>query len=506
MPAINQQIKQTTLKIEQVIKTYLSPAWLSVILIGLITSWVLFVLPANGVANNGDFNKWFEAAGLYPLQGFTEDGSGYFTRQYGILQYYNPDSSTWLSSQSAFLAVALFLNKLFYSHVIFDMRFLGGLYLLYYLGAIYLLTSSITGKGRQRSDYLLALLVVFILGDTSYTLYFHSFYVLALVLITTVYLFALSIAFYRRLYPTKFMLSLFLVNAFLLITLHQQFLYMVLFLLAWLVLISFTSRLFSTKMFALFGTFTILLGASITFSFINLGNRNYQHFQAFSQGLMKSTTQDIDLEHQQLNSQYALVAGEDYFAEYLPIDVDGNEIFTDFYQPLDQFWLLTYYLEHPVHLVSLMKTAMPQVSQVQDPNLGNLEKSQGEPAGTKSHFFNGYQTLRSAYFPKTFGFYLVFSFIILILYVPLIVKSWRQHNRWRMLPAIFILSFLMMTYLNYLTAIINYGIVGITLRLFIIPLIFDLILIFTLAELLHRNLWRPVDPLMNERGGVSHEK
>lgn len=505
MTSIKHQMKQIAINTEQVIKTYLSPAWLSVILIGLITSWVLFVLPANGIANNGDFNKWFEAAGLYPLQGFTEDGSSYFTRQYGILQYYNPGSSRWLSSQSAFLAIALFFNKLFYSQVIFDMRFLGGLYLLYYLGAIYLLTSSITGKGRRRSDYLLALLVVFILGDTSYTLYFHSFYVLALVLITTVYLFALSIAFYRRLYPTKLMITLFLVNAFLLITLHQQFLYMVLFLLAWLILTTLTSRLFSTKMFALFGTFTIILGASITFSFINLGNRNYQHFQAFSQGLMKGTVDETDLEHQQLNSQYALLAGEDYFADYLPLDIDGNEIFTDFYQPLDQFWLLRYYLKHPADLVSLMKTAMPQVSQVQDPNLGNHEKSQGQPAGTKNHFFNGYQTLRQAYFPKTFGFYLVFSLIILILYVPLIVKSWQQRNRWRMLPGIFILSFLIMTYLNYLTAIINYGVVGVTLRLFIIPLIFDLILIFTLAELLHHALWRPVDPLIKERGGHNEQ-
>lgn len=505
MTAILHQIKETSVKIGQLIKTYLSPAWLSVILIGLISSWVLFVLPASGVANNGDFNKWFEAAGLYPLKGFTEDGSGYFTRQYGILQYYNPTGSKWLSSQSAFLAMALFLNKLFYSPVIFDMRFLGGLYLLYYLGAIYLLTTSITGKGRRRSDYLLALIVVFVLGDTSYTLYFQSFYVLALVLITTVYLFALSIAFYRRLSPTKFMLSLFLVNAFLLITVHQQFLYMVFFLLAWLALVTIASRLFSTKLFALFGTFTILLGAIITFSFINLGNRNYQHFQAFSQGLMKADVDERDLEHDQLNSQYALVAGTDYFAEYLPIDVDGNEIFTDFYTPLDQFWLTKYYLEHPADLIELMKKAMPQVSQVQDPNLGNLEKSQGKPFGSKTHFFNGYQTLRQAYFPKTFGSYLVFTLVMLILYVPLIVKSWRQHNRWRMLPGIFILSFLMMTYLNYLTTIINYGIVGITLRLFIIPLIFDLILIFTLAELLHKTLWQSVDPLVVKRGGVSND-
>lgn len=505
MTSIKHRLRSSLLTVEQLIKTYLSPAWLSVILIGLLTSWVLFVLPASGVANNGDFNKWFEAAGLYPLKGFSEDGSGFFTRQYGILQYYNPTESHWLSSQSAFLTVALFLNKLFYSQVIFDIRFLGVLYLVYYLGAIYLLTSSLTGKGRRRSDYLIALLIVFTLGDTSYTLYFNSFYVLATVLITTVYLFALSVAFYRRLYPTKWLLTLFLVNAFLLITVHQQFLYMVAFLIAWLILVTLTSRLFSTKILAMFGTFTVILGAVITFSFINLGNRHYQHFQAFSQGVMASDVTEEDLNQDRLNSQYAVLEGENYFADYLPIDIDGNEVFADFYEPLDRFWLLKYYGTHPTHLVTLMKKAMPQVSQVQDPNLGNLERQQGQPYGAHTHFFNGYHRLRNAYFPKTLGFYLIFSLVLLLLYLPLLVTSWRQRNRWRMLPAIFILSFLAMTYLNYITTLINYGINGITLRLFSIPLIFDLIVLFTLAELLHKALWRPVDPLIQERGGVADE-
>ena len=86
-------------------------------------------------------------------------------------------------------STAVLLNKLFYSKTVFDIRFMGLVYYVFYLGAIYLLTLAVTNSNRRKSvDYVIALIVVFMFADSSLTLYFNSFFAEPVMIIAMMYI------------------------------------------------------------------------------------------------------------------------------------------------------------------------------------------------------------------------------------------------------------------------------------------------------------------------------
>ncbi len=115
-----------------------------------------------------------------------------------------------------------FLNKLFWSTTVFDVRFLGGLQLALLLPAIYLLVAGLTAKMKGWPGYVVAALTVFIFADTAYTAYFNSFFSEGLILIMMLYISAGFLLLYQHKYNDYAMLGLIFVASLILITAKQQ--------------------------------------------------------------------------------------------------------------------------------------------------------------------------------------------------------------------------------------------------------------------------------------------
>ncbi|GEO58189.1 hypothetical protein [Companilactobacillus bobalius] len=155
---------------------FVSPALLATILAAIISGILLFIPPIHGLADNGDFYRSILSNGIYRLPTSYSQYSDFVITKFGIMQYFNENNVSVLSSQTLFIQLALLLNKIFYSRTIFDIRFMGLVYYLFYLGGIYLLTNAFVRPYRKVKSYVMALLIVFIFADSAYTLYFNSFF------------------------------------------------------------------------------------------------------------------------------------------------------------------------------------------------------------------------------------------------------------------------------------------------------------------------------------------
>ncbi|MBF5067476.1 hypothetical protein G6O45_30200, partial [Salmonella enterica subsp. enterica serovar Istanbul] len=125
----------------------------------------------NGLADNGDFYRAMYTNGIYKLLGTHYNYFDFVTQKFGLMKYYNDYRSVNFSSQPLFVKVAIGLNKLFYSKTVFDIRFMGIVNVIPYLGGIYLLTDALTYPAKRFRNYLIAGLVVLVFGDSSFTLY-----------------------------------------------------------------------------------------------------------------------------------------------------------------------------------------------------------------------------------------------------------------------------------------------------------------------------------------------
>ncbi len=214
-------------KLFELFSTYITPPIFAVLFIGILTCILLFISPINGLADNGQYFYVLNSNSLFINNPNTYPYADYFQKTYGIMQYFNQTSTKFVSVQQLFITLAIWLNKLFFSKTVFDIRFLGMVYLIFFLPAIYLLIKGLTAGVSIQKSYLMALLVIFILGDASYTIFFNSFYKEAVSYLASLYIFASCIYFYRGTKKRKEkvgMLVLLLISSIMLIgTSHQEY-------------------------------------------------------------------------------------------------------------------------------------------------------------------------------------------------------------------------------------------------------------------------------------------
>ncbi|WP_242835084.1 hypothetical protein [Clostridium sartagoforme] len=114
---------------------------LSVILFLLISIITLFIPPIIGMADNGDYYRIISQNDLYHLPKENEDiFFGYFNKSYGIYKYNNELETTLISTQSTFIKLAIFIDKLITKDDVFDIRFLSIIYIIIQAVALYFIS------------------------------------------------------------------------------------------------------------------------------------------------------------------------------------------------------------------------------------------------------------------------------------------------------------------------------------------------------------------------------
>lgn len=470
---------------------YLSPALLAAAGVLIITVFALFVPPYIGMADNGDYFRILYGNGLYfNTPDYDSQYFGYFVKEYGIFQYFNENGEALFSSQSLFIHLALWINQMF-DHQVFDIRVQGAMLTVLYTIAVYLLVESITWKVPAKYGYPIALLAIFIFGDTGYTAYFNSFFGESIVLITMLFLFASGLLIYRNRFNDYVMLGVFFVSGILLTTSKQQNAPVGIIVAVVGVFLVFIRKQRSFRTWVASALTVLLLTGVGTYMLIPKEFVNINQYHAMTRGvLMGSKDPEATLKAFGIDKQYAILNESIYYELYTTVDVDSKILENHFYQKYGFGSILAYYITHPSKAIDMLDLAAKSAFKIRPPAMGNYEKSVGKPFRAQTTFFSGYSLLKAALAPKTFGFITIWIVLIVGLYMPSFIAALKARQMRHALRLPLVITMILMGLSGILVSIIGAGDADLSKHEFLFTAAFDIVTFLFVADAIRRRLWQ----------------
>ena len=388
---------------------------LTVLAAVIIITMILFLPPYIGMEDNGDFQRVTYAQGLYDLPENSELlYNGYYIREYGIMQYFNEYGTTVYSSQFLLIQPAIWLDKLLTGNdAVFDLRFLAAVTTVYFAVVLYFLMDYLTHRLTLIGALLVGAAAVFVFLDTGYTAYFSSFYAEPLAFISLLACTTCLLLYIDGRYNPAVLLIAFLLNGMVLTFAKQQFAPIGV-LLGLMILLFYSkkrSKLFRSMIFVS-SAGLIALGA-VTYLLISSSFTNINMYHSMTRGvLMVSENPAQALQSFDIEEQYELLDSTIYFDKYPEIDPENQLLVDHFYSHYNVFSILKYYVENPNLFADMLKLAAKSAYRNR-PNMGNYEYAAGYPANTLADTFTLHSKIKLAYTPKTLGFIILWSALVL---------------------------------------------------------------------------------------------
>jgi hypothetical protein len=476
-------------------KKYISPAMMAMILAAVISGFLLFIPPIQGLADNGDFYRAMNSNGVYRLPTHYSQSLDYVITKFGIYQYYNENSAAVFTSQAMIVKFAVFLNKIFYSKTIFDIRFLAIIYYVFFLGAIYLLTKSLVFPYRRIRSYVVALLVVFIFADSSFTLYFNSFFAEPGMYIVMLYSFASILAISRDCYQKRWpMILLFFTSTIMLLTIKQQNAPLALTFAVVAIGLMFLPN-FKARRFAILGGIVALLFAGVfTYSKINSEFNDVNQYQSFTHGvLMETGDPSKKLSKAGISPQYSLMRMQEYYPRtYDTVQPSSKYVEKHLIQKTGMGWLIKYYIHNPKQFVRLLDVSTKDIMVTQVKAVGNFTRNSGHKPREHTKYFVLYSTYAGTFFPNKYGFIGLYVLGYTIVYAISCFLDFRA-GRYQGVVR-FLLVFGMMTIIIFIPiiSVLAAGEADLAKHQFIVPITLDLTFILFVSDILHHRLWNTV--------------
>lgn len=489
----------------------MSPARAAAAAVALVTGIALFVPPYIGMADNGDFFRIAYGNGLY----FNEPGYdglrfGHFVRQYGIFQYFNENASQVFSSQSLFMQAAVALNRLLFDPAVFDIRFQALLFTLLLVAAVYLLVEALTYGVSRGRGYVVAAMAVLLFGDTAYTAYFNSFYGESVVYVSVLFLIASWLLLYRNRFNNWAMLALFVASALVLTTSKQQNAPVGM-IVAFMGIALIPLRKENLFRIATACSLVVLFVAGIA-SYLMISKEfvNVNQYHAMTRGvLMQSSDPEAALRSFGIDEQYAILKGTIHYEPFAVVDVNSKQLDSQFYSRYGFVSILRYYIAHPDQLGTMLETAAKQAFTIRPAAMGNYEASAGKPFGEQTAFFSLYSWLKHTFMPKTFGFIVLWAFIVIGLHMPSFVKAAKAKDANRAQKLVVLATIMLAGFSGIIVSIIGAGDADLAKHQFLFTLSFDLVTLVTAADIVGRQLFRDLPeqtgahvPLPSRKKGV----
>ncbi|RGB65588.1 hypothetical protein [Provencibacterium massiliense] len=455
-----------------------SPPLLAVLAAAVIMLATLFLPPVVGMADNGDFFRVIDDAGLYKFDRYEKDQYfNYFAKEFGVFQYFKEYGEPFFSSQMPFVRAAMHLDRLFTGDSgVFDVRFLGALFCLWGLLAIYLLVDY-AAYGRPRSEgYLIAALAVFFFADTGYIAYFNSFFAEGLVMVSFLTCLASILLIDQHRYNPYLLLAVFFVSGLVLCSAKQQNAPLGFLLAGLLACMAFRyqkyERLWRSvrregnvlyitppvdapdfweqeraqlqklraalgrrgprrwirerfgrerrerrhfKKAALLLSALLALSGAAVYLLIPQEFVNINKYHAMTRGvLMTSQNPEEAVGEFGIDPQYALLDRTIYFDHYPPVDVEGAELRENFYPKYGFVSISLYYLRHPGELMQMIDYAARSAYAIRPEAMGNYERSAGRDPGARDYTFALHSSLKQALTPRTVGYMFIWIAVVLL--------------------------------------------------------------------------------------------
>jgi len=486
------RLKRRLIKAGQLFQKILPPPLLAMLVCAGLAGFLIFIPPINGLADNGDFYRAMYSNGIYKLLGTHYNYFSYVTQHFGLMKYYNENRSVIFSSQPLFVRFAVVLNKLFYSRTVFDIRFMGVINYVLYLGSIYLLTDALTFPAKRWRNYLIAALVVWVFGDSSFTLYFNSFFAEPQMLSMTLYSFAsimlLARNRYRRRWP---LLLIFGVSTLVLISSKSQNAPLALSYTVVALGLLFLPNFKAQRLYLFAGIGLLLITGGLTYTLIGKDFAYVNQYQAFSHGVLTQTTDPSKaLAKNGIDEQYALMKDQDYYAkQFATIQPAQPYVEKNLLSKYNFVWIVKYYLGHLQQFGKLMDLAAADVMITQTKAVGDYVKPSGADPGQQLTFFTSFSSVAGAFFPQKFAFNCLLAVALVMVYAVGMYNDFKQHAIEGVLRFFLVLGLLTIFIFVPIIAIVGDGDADLAKHIFMAPVSIDLIFVLFVSDIMNHRLW-----------------
>lgn len=471
---------------------YVSPALLATILVAVISGVLLFVPPIHGYADNGDFYRAMLSNGIYRLPSKHAWAIDYVITKFGIFQYFNEYGTIAFSSQSIFIRIAVIINKIFYSSKVFDIRFLGLLYYVLYLGAIYLLTKSVVYPYKRLRSYMIALLIVFIFADSSFTLYFNSFFAEPVMYIFMIYAFASIMLLAKGCYKNNWpMMILFFISTILIITDKSQnaplALSFIVISIGMMFLPHFNARRFAVGL----GIVVLSFTGVFTYVAINKEFNDVNQYKAFTHGvLMETNDPSKKIAKLGIYEQFALLREENYYVKtYTGVKATDEDVQKNLLTKNGIGWTVKYYVHNPKQAGALLDLATKDIMITQVKAVGDYTRDSGHKPGEQVRYFTLYSDYMGSFFPGKFAFICLLSVALIITYGVAMYNDLKKNRPHGVMRFLLVFGLITMILFVPIISIVGDGDADLAKHLFIIPVSLNLIFVLFISDILHHRLW-----------------
>lgn len=456
-----------------------------------VLSFCMLFLPNYlGVADDGSVSKVMNACRIYYLLTDAEDiYNNYFVKTYSNIASDGRVQGTYFNSQVLFVKIAVFLDDLFTRDIYFDIRFLGLLYVIFYIPALYSIIKQACIRVKKFSEgSVIGLVGVLIFSDVAYITYFNSFYPEALWMISLMYFVGAAMSFQnkRRMLQDVLQLIVMVVSGIVLLSSRQQTAC-----LGIVFSVFFLKLLFARKNWK-WGVVCVLSALSVSIlsiaCMINLESDfdETSKYHAMTRGvLFESEDPGKTLREFGIEESYEMLTDSSAY-DFLPIvkatDPVLQEGFLDNYTKFD---IVVYYVQHPKFFLGLMDVAIKSCFGIRREYCGNYEKSVGLPGRARSIFWGMWSTFKNNSAPKTIGFLVILTAAIIMLFA----KGYSiRPNRERRSTVFMdmLITVLLICIFTAAVTIVNSGDAEMVQHCFLISYGMDIMIFYVFAELAHK--------------------
>ena len=490
---ILERVKRKIRKIDSHMEGKYSPELLALVATGiasLVIFAILFLPNYLGVANDGTTDELMRTAGIYAMSKEPDEiYSNYFNRTYTEVASGTEGPGKVWNSQLLFIKAAKFLDDLITKDRIFDIRFLGLIYFILYLPALYLIIRQVCQRVKNFSEgAFIAGTGLIVFSDIGYVSYFNSFYPEAIWFISLLYCVGAAMSFQNKRPESRDLFSLFLLffSGSVLISSRRQCA-VIGFLLAFYVI-----RMFSVRKSWIWGGSCLLAAFMLSFfSFMcileyptDFSKTSKMH--AMTRGVLFSSADPAQaLTEFVIDPSYELLADASAY-DYLPfVKSDDSSLYNGFIDKYSISDIGVYYLQHPGSLLSMVDVSIKVGMETRRNDCGNYEKNAGFPKRARSLFWSGWSSFKQLSAPKTVGYLFLLTVAIIFLFF----KGYSIRPTEDRRNAIFfdiLIVILLLLLSQSIVVIVNSGDTEMVQRLFLVGLSIDIMTYCVFAELLHK--------------------
>ncbi|MCM3750326.1 hypothetical protein M3223_23755 [Paenibacillus pasadenensis] len=446
-----------------------------------ILIWLLFSNPFIGMADSGDFLRVLLVAGLDYNPAAVSYEDRFFNWSHSVFAY-DSIRGAYITSQLIPVYAARTIGWIF-DQSVFHIRFLGALYSLLLITAVYLIVRA----GRQYSlsaSFMLAAGLLFMFLDVRYTVYFNSFYaepVSFLFLLLTV---AAGLWLAHQEKPTTRVVLFFFFCIFMLVCSKLQNTPLgIIFALYGLRLLQLRWDL-SWRRFVLWGCSVLFALSALLYTFAPDQFKHINLYQTVFYGILnESPDVEGDLRDLGLPEKLAVNAGTNYFQSDAPIKQDSPEMKADFYDRMSHGKVLLYYATHPQRLITLLDRAAERGVYLEVTYLGNYEKGEGKPALADVYTYSGWSSFKAEYMPRSLLFIVLFYAAF---YAVCVVEWIRSRSQSVRMTAELLMLVGFIGVFSFVVPVLGDGLADIEKHLFLYNVTFDMMLLASAAWLVHR--------------------